>query len=181
MSLLPKEETDIFSLAAQGYSVTYEFADDRRDGIEEMVDFYNCIKEVVKDKDGVIDSPDDLPSVKYFDIKSKEIVGALWIKSGLLDREGAPAAVCERTTETGSGGQGEHYIVQGHYLRGVPHNANGVAFSSEELNSHGKMVKTTEDYMIDGHMKTSIRRDVETGNIIPEDCSIEDVINDLSP
>lgn len=110
MNALPIQETDIIGLVSEGYTVTYE-RPEYGEGIENMIEFHNCIKEVVRNKDGIIDSPRDLPSVKYFDIPSKKIVGALWVKSGVLDRDNAPAAICDRTEETGA--WGKHHIVLG--------------------------------------------------------------------
>ncbi len=164
MSILPPAKTDEVALNKKGYTVSYEAVDDD-DCIENFIEFHDCFKEVVKNKDGVVDSPDNLPSVKYFDMGTKAIVGALWIKNGKRDRENAPSAVCERTTETGAcGGNGVYYSAQGFYKANIKHNPNGASIIVDELNTDGEIVRVVEEHHLNGLLEESIRRDLNTGN-----------------
>jgi hypothetical protein len=166
MSLLPKKQTDIFDLVRNGYQVTYSESDGVWcDDIEGMVDLHDAVKETIT-RNGIIDSPDDQPSLKYFDKKTGEIFAALWIKNGILKREheDSPAAICERSTATGAAGHGTHYIMRSYYVNGKLS-----AFISDQLNDSGQMIRTAEDYYYpDGKMRWYVRRDLDSGKILPQ-------------
>jgi hypothetical protein len=177
MSFLPKKIPDSVALAIAGYEVKYHgYGYDpvygvRSDELANKVELSNAIKMVIT-KDGVIDSPEDEPSVIYFDKKSRQIFAALWIKEGKLHRDGAPAGVCERSTETGCPPDTK-YTVLAYYQNDLLHNENGPAIILDELNKYGQMIRETEDYFLKGRLQKYARRDVDTGRIEPDYSSPE--------
>jgi hypothetical protein len=166
MSYLPEPETDIRALIDVGYTVTYT---NSKDSFTTTLDLHDCIKETVT-KNGIVCSPEgDKPSTKWFDKASRQLVAAAWHnEQGQYDRANAPAFVCERTSETGSFGNDKGYRILGYLRNGAFHNTAGAAHINDEFYKGGRTVRTLEDHYLGGTLMSYIRRDRETGKIIPE-------------
>lgn len=164
MSFLPPKKTDKSSLEEMGYKVT--IIPFEEDTICEHTHVEDAFKEIVT-LDGIPQTPDGSPSVKYFDINSKEIIGAIWTDAkGRPHREpGLPAAVYERTEATGAGINCHHK--DDYYVKhGLFHNVNGKsAVATRALNDEGELFATYEEWCTDGVVDRFVIRDFPKGEV----------------
>ncbi len=166
MSYLPKAETDIRGLVTAGYTVTYTDSDD---SFTDSLDLHDCFRESITKNGKLCSLDNDMPATKWFDNKSGKLVAAAWYNDkGQFHRKNAPAFVCERSTETGACGNDEGYRILGYLENGAFHNPIGAAHICDEFYKDGRVVRTLEDYYFGGVLRNYIRRDSDTGEIVPE-------------